>query len=541
MEDRPISPAFLSRTERWLIAALVAVGLVVRLLDLPRPLDRQFDGFQGSFFALAAIDYERLEPQRDSLLPRGAGSGYPVVNLDLDPTDPEHFYVYANHPPLVPLIAWGSIAAFAPDGWDRAHLEHRAPAGVEAPLRAPFLALHLGAWALLVVALARGGAPRPAADMGAVFAWLPSSLLYAGLANYEQPSLFAVALATLGAVEYARFGRRRGLVCVALGAALGGLVTYAPAITVVLLGLLHWRTDRRRALLTSAIALIASAATLALHARAAGALLESRGEHAGRLAARIATLLGPLFDGSLPLERWLVTQAQLIGAQVGWVGVLLAAAGLALAARARTTEVRSAGATAAVLTLGGLGVQLAFYRHTGDPQDPFLIHLLPGIAAAAGLALARLGSRAPLPAAALLLAVCAEGAWRSHGLAERWRGRPSAAGELAPGAPAHELGLLIAELTPAGSVVWAPGSLGLGPSVGFYAWRTLLPVEPEAYAAAQLLAEDLGLGEAPTWLVAPAVRDEGTARVLEDLEAARPGSLDRPQASSRGWNAWRLR
>jgi hypothetical protein len=539
-----------ARLELGLLALLSLIAVALRVADLTRPLDRQFDGFQGAFFALAAIDYERLEPERRTLLPSGAGHGYPVVNLELDAGRPDTWYVYANHPPLVPLLAWAALEAAAPAGWNAAWRAGRAPRDFEAALRAPFLALHLGAVLLLFLALRVAGAARVAAYAAPVCLWLPSSSLYAGLVNYEQPALFAILLGAMGAAGYAARGGARWLVAIGLGFALGGAVTYAPAVFALPVALVALTGGWRRALVAAVTALAASLATLGLHAGNAARTLARRGEDPGALSDRVETLLGPLLDGSLPLSRWLAIQGRLMVEQLGWLALGLAAAGLLLSVvrLLRAGPTRTGAALVCALLAGGAGVQFAFYRHTGDPQDPFLILLVPGLAAAAGTALAASARRAPLAALALTLALVGEGAWRAHGLAQRWRAAPPPVAEgAAPRRLARpiELGATLAALVPPGAVIWAPERLGLGPSTGFYAWRTLLPVSPGAYATTQVLQNGLGLGDAPTWLVAPdpaplALR-ESIGAVLLDLEGVRPGSIANPDGRADGWSAWRLR
>lgn len=538
----------MTAAERLFLGALILVGIVLRVVDLPRPFDRQFDGFQASFFAVGAVDYERLRSADDDGLPEGAGAGYPVVNLELFEDDPDTWYVYANHPPLVPLVAWGAARLAGPEGWQEQWREGQPPEGLEAPLRAPFLAAHLVGAFLLGLALWRAGAPRAALYAGACWAWFPSSVLYAGLVNYEQPTLLALGIGAAGAVEYARTERRAWLLLVASGFALGGAVTYAPLIFAGVVGLIGLTRGLRTASILGATAITGGIATLAVHARRAGALLESRGEAPGALSTRVETLLGPMFDGSLPPLRWLAIQWELALEQIGVAGLALSLVGalwaLAMAWRGRLLPAL----VAASLLAGGALVQLAFYRHTGDPQDPFLINLLPGLAACAGLALARAARVSPALAIVLTLAVVVESGLRTHGLEHRWRGANDADRNDVSGvqvALPHHLGPTLNRILPEGACAWYPERLGLGPAHSYYAWRTLLPVGPETYATTQVRQNALGLETAPTYLIAPTPAPAALAPAVEallaDLDRARPGASSAPEATADGWSAWRLR
>jgi hypothetical protein len=160
---RPGLATSAARLERLGVLLLLAVALVPRLRDVAAPFDREAEGAQAAFFAIAAVNHERLGLRHTG--------GYPVLNVDA--TDPgrrgagapiasRHWLFYTNHPPLVPLLAWAALEALGPRGWDTAWREHRAPAGIELPLRLPFLAAHLlFLWSLWWAARQSGG-PRAA-------------------------------------------------------------------------------------------------------------------------------------------------------------------------------------------------------------------------------------------------------------------------------------------------------------------------------------------------------------------------------------------
>src|SRR5687768_6418043 len=133
---------------RWLeclgVLLILAAGFLPRARDLRAPFDREFEGEQAAFFAIGAVNYGRLGFARTG--------GYPVVNIDLGPIDdrarslwdrPDNWYVYPNHPPTVPWVAWSAVRAGADPSWDRAWLESKPPQGIEPWIRAPFLLAHV--------------------------------------------------------------------------------------------------------------------------------------------------------------------------------------------------------------------------------------------------------------------------------------------------------------------------------------------------------------------------------------------------------------
>src|SRR5262245_31018845 len=138
--------AFGPGLESAALVVLLLAALLPRLFDVAAPLDRGFDGEQGGFFAIGAINFERLGVRRTG--------GYPVLNIALgdraDPSirlwdRPSLWVSYANHPPTVPLIAWASLNALAPQDWNSAWHDARGPQGFELALRLPFLLCHLAA------------------------------------------------------------------------------------------------------------------------------------------------------------------------------------------------------------------------------------------------------------------------------------------------------------------------------------------------------------------------------------------------------------
>lgn len=536
---------------------LLALALVWRVPDLSRPLDRQFDGFQGAFFAFTAINYERLD--LEPVWP------YPVLNIDPPPAPEDGWYLYANHPPLMPLMLWGTLRVLGPTGWSEAWREGRAPEGLEGPLRAPFLALNALTALLLASALARAGERRAAWPAALLALLAPGALVYAGLVNYEPPSLAATAAIAWLLVLRSAAPRPWHLIALAAAGAIAAGVTYMPLLFLPGLALAALSASGRRAW-PGLVALGGGAlVTLVLHALAAGRAAHAVGLEGDSLGERVETLLGPLLDGSLPFGSWAAVQARVLFDHGGPLLLLLAAAGVLLAAaaglaRGRTSSESRApsprpiapiapGALAAALLAGGLLVQLAFYRHTGDPQEPFALHLVPGLAAFAGLAIGALAKRAPA-AAAVALALCGlAGLWGAARLAAPWRSPapPDATSQgPGPGAAAlplpHVLGLELGTLVPPGAVVLYPKDLGLTPATSFYAWRTLLALDPADTGAAELALGRLGMARAARYLAVPR---RGPAELLAsvaaletDLARAVPGI--RPFAEGSTWRLWRL-
>ena len=365
----------------WLVLLLAA--LLVRWPVWTGPLDREFDGFQGGFFATTTVNYERLG--------LGAADGYPVANVELDAERSSTWYVYPNHPPTVPLLAWGSARLFGPDGWRDAWREQRAPEGLEPALRLPFglaqLATALGLATLLILAGRRAAAPLALA----AFAFAPIEVGYAGLVNYEHPAMAAAVWTGVAVLAWCRAPGPARLAACALGGAAGTAVTFAPAFFLPGYALLALRL-RGWAAWKPTVALGLGALTpILLHRHFGGGVLAAFDLSPDPLFDRVRRLLAPLLDGSLPFGRWLAIQWESALVYLGPELCALGAAGLLLAAH-RTLRGSSAdraiGGIVLALFSGGALAHVAFYKHTGDPQPSFLLNLAPGLAAAAGLALA---------------------------------------------------------------------------------------------------------------------------------------------------------
>lgn len=550
----------LGRPEFLLALALILVGLALRLPDLARPFDRHFDGFQGAFFAIGGVNYERLGPR--------ATHGYPVADPLVDPDRPDTWYLYPNHPPTVSLMTWASMRALGPAGWNEAWREHRAPEGVELSVRLPFFLAQLVGLVALIGALAAAGAPRAALWAGVTYALAPITVLYAGLANYENPSIAPVLLASWGLVLWVRRGSRVGLALAALATAAAVSVTFAPVFFLPWLCFWMLGASPRRAVLGGAALLPASLLPLAAHAWLAGRAATVTGATADTLGERANKLLGPLLDGRISLGFWLQRQAHFLELAFA-AGLLVLAAlgalGCALAALRRTPEPAATSSTpplaaglALAWTAGGASVLFGFFRHTAGSQDPFMLNLAPGLCAFAGLGLAALLGAAPRPtaprlagAALALAAALGLSFARTSELHTLWRDPGPAddpaltAGNPSP-LPSH-VGPELAALLPPDSVTLHPDALGFSYAVNYYAWRNLMAAAPGAYPLVRAKQVEYGKDELPAYLALPTA---GPAELLEqsaglrrDLLAAlaERGGDPEPIAETRDWIVYRIR
>jgi hypothetical protein len=547
----PAARVFGRGLERAALLALLLAALVPRLFDVAAPLDRGFDGEQGAFFAIGAINFERLGLRRTG--------GYPVLNIDLgdraDPATrlwdrPELWVSYANHPPAVPLIAWASLNLIGPASWNTAWREGRGPRGFELALRLPFLLLHAAALAALWWAMRAAYGPRAGLLALALAAAVPILVLNAGLPNYENGCLVFVLL---GAGFYARWmrgARRRDLVALSACYAAAGAVTWAPLAFAAALAM-HalFSAQRKRGLVASALALTCCAVPLALHSAWAASVVSRLGQPRFSSVARARELLAPLLDGSVPVGHWLQVQVERM---VEWCTLPLsamAAAGLvvaALGARRRADAGRVQ--IALPLALGGLLYLAAFYRHTADPQTPFYMLVAPGACALAAAALDALAPRLERLRAGLAPLVVLASSIALFGIAQTSELRhalrvplgDTRGGRAAPELPLpHETGAALAAILPPGSLGLHPRALGLNMSATLYAWRSLWPIDGASDPTPDAVAARVGLSSAPHWLALP---EPLPARLAESLSALRASLVgDRPpDASSAGWSAWRL-
>lgn len=534
--------------ERLGVAVLLLAAVLPRARGLTGPFDRDFDGFQGACFATFCVNYERLG--------LGRFGGYPSFHVDVPEEGvDEALYVYANHPPAVPLLCYATLKLLGPEGWSSAWRAARAPPGIEPVLRLPFLAFHVLGLLAFWWALRQAGGARVALLGLALLAMTPISIAYAQLVNYESPSLFFVCLAC---GFHARFLRNRpghNLLFAGLAFAAATAVTFAPLFFVPPLLAQVWLRRGWRTALRAALAVgLLAAAPIAVHGLWVRLALPSAA--AESLVGRAQLLLGPLFTGELPLGEWARRQAVRILFYFTLPLALAALLGLAVALlreRGPRTPIERVELGPPLLA-GGLLYLLAFYRHTfdgagvADGQTIFLIDLAPGMAAgAAGLLdllagpLLRLkGGFAALVAATGLLGL--PGLCRANELYRRWR-EPGPLDTAQGRGPAQPLpsttGRALHELLPPGSVTYYPSSIGFNQATPYYAWRTLAPVTHDTFGMQLGRAELLGLGRRARYLLVP---KELTPAVAAELDGVRAklAAAGPPAAEDGDWEVWRL-
>jgi len=551
--------------ERLGVLLILVAALVPRVRDLAAPFDREFEGFQGSCFAAFCVNYERLGV--------GRFGGYPTYCVDIpdeaagETLDPA-LYVYANHPPLVPLAQWAVVKALAPDGWNDAWRSGDAPVGelgIEPYLRIPTFAFHVLGLLAFWWMLREAGGPGSALIGLALLAMTPLSIIYAQLVNYENVSLFFVCVAYGFHARRMRGRPGRSMLWCTLAMSAACAVTFAPAFFAPpLVAHALARRGRRDAVRTACILAPACIAPLAVHALWVRLALPA--DAAQNVFDRVALMLGPLFSGELPFGAWLARQARRISYFYSPAIALAAAAGLVVAVRAGLARRRAANDGAEprddapvqlgpALFAGGALYLLAFYRHTfdgagvNDGQTMFLLDLAPGVAALAACAvvalarpLARLkGGIAPLVVVTSMIGL--PGVARANELRERWRApgpRDDPALVSGPDRPLPStIGAELNALVPAGAVAFYPLSLGFNQAPGYYAWRTLIGVTRDTFGRMVGIVQLMGLGERDKFLVIP--KDPMPA-VIAEIGTVRDQlvALDALFAEGEHWEVWRL-
>jgi hypothetical protein len=354
-----------------------------------------------------------------------------------------------------------------------------------------------------------------------------------------------------------RNARRRDLALCALCFAATGAVTYAGVFFVPALAIcVGWRQGWRRAAHFASIAGAAALAVIAIHALWSAHSLARLGLESQPLLSRARELWAPLFDGTHPLGEWTRLQGERLGEWFTWPIVLVALVGLALhgvaAMRRRrvdgTTPDTSAIDLEPALLVGGALYLLAFYRHTLDPQFPFLMLLSPGIAGLAALALERGAERignsrvrwAALTIACGALVILA--ALRANELRFDFRADEQ---ELSRGQSQQMLplpdvtGRELAALVPAGGFGIHPACVGLNTAVSFYAWRSLWAANDAADRQPEFVAQRFGLGAAPHVLLLPKHPWPSIAAQIAQFETDLVQNSS-PDRESEHWRAWDL-
>jgi len=513
---------------------LALLGFLLVLLvhgrDLRRTFDAGFEGYQGSFFAIAAVNYERFG--------LAAHGGYPTLLIDTQspPTDSERALaerlVYANHPPLVPLMAWASARLFGPAGWSEAWRAHAPPRGLELALRLPFFGAFLLVVVLAFLLTRTVAGTGTSAAVALTLAFLPSSRQYAALVNYEWPALAAIGGACLATVHYARGGRRAALAGIALAMFAGGLLTWSPLFYVPGLVVLGWAFgDRRRALHSGAAALLGVGLPLVLHST-----WSARWGPAGASAwERARELLAPVCEeGNGPLA-WLAVQTRVARELFGDPLLLLAlAGGLALVAAhiLRDADRRGRGALLVALGCGALLQHLAHYRHTLEGQETFILYFALPLALCAALPLQFIESRTKSRTLREVLRALGVGVLLLALLGPS--GRPPA--QVPPGSRAPSgthLGSALRGHCSPPAVVFHPRTAALNLAPAYYAWRNALAADSLAELA-QLRAHWRWPDE---WSVCFLLPESASAAALRAELAGRGASR---QPLSAGWELWTL-
>jgi hypothetical protein len=524
-----------------LLAAICVVGLLLHLPVVGGEFDRGFDGFQGAFFAGSAVNYQELGTSPTH--------GYPLAQID-PPADPAGWNVYTNHPRFVPHVALASLRLFGPEGWDER--PGPVPPGTEAAVRAPFFLLQVLGWFALAATAWRLVGRRGGLIALALSANLPIGMALAGLVNYEHPSVaFVCAALLLATYSRAPAGdasmetearRRRFAFAAGVTCGLGTFVTYAPILFVPAIALVCGRGTRLFAAVAGAVT---AGLALVPHVLASAAVRDVVGARSPSIFARLEALIAPSWNGELPPARWLAAQFEAIDWSFGVALAAVAAIGLVLALVqiVRTHDAapfEQLARAVAALAASALGVQVLYWRHTGDPQESFMLNAAPAFVLAIVFALEwlarRVGPRRG-PGLAVLVAIglvaAASNVSRAHleelrapgpfDVAETGGASASRSGAGLPPLP-RTAALDVEHLVPEGAVVWYPARLGLTIATSYYAWRTLLPFTPGDYDSATALQSALGLTGRPVWILLPLAPDSeemaaDAATVERDIEA----------------------
>jgi hypothetical protein len=548
--SRPrLSPALL---ERIAVCALLLLALVPRVRDLAQPFDRGFEGYQGAFHAIAAANYEGLG--------MNATQGFPVLNIDI-PESRQEWFMYTNHPPATPLLAWASLKLMGPPGWAETWSAGGTPVGIEAPMRLPFFVLHmLGLLALWYLARMAFGTQVALLSL-ALMASVPVSAMYGTLVNVETVSLPALLLATAAYGSFVRSAKKSALLAMGLLFALACSVTYAPLFFLPFLCLRSlWNRHLREAALVAVVGGLACLLPILSHAGLANAAQQSLGRDPLPLWSRGQELLAPLLSGATPIGTWIALQLQHTSYACGVVLLFIATAGLILSilralfpsrdrslARCEWPPASLPNVDLALPLLGGaLAYFFAFYKHTSEEQWSFQLYLAPALVILAARALHSIslplqklrGGTAPL----VLLA----GSIMLPGLAhfENWRAQQRTPGPLdhvgqerGPSAPLPStVGEQLALLLPPASVGFHPDALGLTPAAAWYAHRSLFAVSGPTDPIISLLLPTLGLQDSPAYFVLPKVPADAARTAVESLRE----QMGRPSQETETWSAWLL-
>lgn len=426
------------------LAALLLAAALCGLHSIRRPLGRDFSGYQSSFFALSASQYDRHGLTRWNGYP-ALEEGSPCIG-GMDDLVQAHdaqgaALVYRNHPPTAFWLGYLGIAATGGDF----HSPERHRMAALAFLAAHLLTL-LALWWWLAAPFGTGRAL-----LGVLAAASTPIALHSGaLPNLENPALPGVVFALGAWARWQDQPRARWLVCSALGLAVASSVTFAPLFFA---GAMALATRNRRA---GALLFGAALLPLLLHAWNAqplGAL------NTGSLSSRPIELLRPMLDGTLPPWRWLWIQLQHLAQSAGLPWLIVGLAGAWFAPRRALLAV----------TGGMLLYWLAFYRHTAEEQWQFQLWITPLIGLCAAAVLTRLPQRTAWISAVALAVFGVFGALRMEA---RLQQHPLPAPEQSAQA--------LRALVPEGATALLPEAAGKDLSYAYQSDRDLRPASHEA-------------------------------------------------------------
>ncbi len=567
--SKPAPAVELSPNARLILEVLgclliMVAALVPRMRDFGAGFDRGITGQQGAFFALAAVNYQRVGVS--------GFNGYPIQNIDAVQAEglgTSSVSLFANHPPAVPLAAWLAAKWMGPSGWDDAWKKGDAPEGLEPALRFPFLIAHLASLVLFYLAIRTAAGSRRAMLALAILAATPISILYSTQIGAENPALACLSAAALFHIRYLRSGRKGDLIGFGLSALFGGATGFAFVFFLPGFLLQAFLRDKPRSMALATSGSIGLFVPLAMHVVLSRGAVERIGLSPLSLSEQLGELLSPLSNNdslasplaSSPMEQLLEFYSLPI-IIIGLMGALLAVILALRSSNHSSSNPRSSDIDPTLpLAFGGLLLPLVALLFSADDGEraslhsPLLLFATLGIAASGALVfdslaqpLAKLrGGIAPLVVAASLVAL--PGLERANALRRLLRDPgPHDDASLTTGSTAPlpiTTGREIAALIPAGDLAMVPPALGLTATHQYYAWRTLLSVDLDDAGSLTHGAAAIDQREQSAWVLLPRDTEEefGTlsAALLDRVRASHPGlDWNTPDRQSEFWRVWRL-
>lgn len=212
------------RAELLTLAVILLFALTVRLALIDRPFHRDEEGC-GSFFGMLARNYWRYDA-RETL-------GLPVMSMGLV----ERPTIYANHPPLVPLLIAGVFGLAGYTGY----ADEFPPDWLVRLPTAPFT---LGCTLMVWWLLRRSTTQRAALAAAAIFASMPITLVFGGMPDVISPQLvFFILLSVLAYLRLHERATPARLVMLCLAFLLAALTDW-PAFYMVPVFAVHFAATR---------------------------------------------------------------------------------------------------------------------------------------------------------------------------------------------------------------------------------------------------------------------------------------------------------